>query len=588
MPPPSAISVSRQLALLVAAALAPVLLLLATFTVQLVRDEEALRGQQLQHEAQHLASQVSARIIGVVSKLQVLGRSASLGEGDFGQFYALSREVLAADDSLSNLLLVGTDGQHLVNLRVPYGTPLPPLNRPDLPRRAAAARSPIVSGFEQGAVLGRPLTVVYVPVVQGERVVYVIGAALETGQWDLVLRKNSSRGMHSVLLDEDGRMISATDGRADAPLKLVGSELAKADGSGSLFLAGVPARLQRVSRTADFAKWTVLSYIPPAEARSLVLPYTFWVFAAVALATAVALAVSARVGWRTGTAIRMLVDSVRKVAAGGEPAPIPTRIREIRDAQAALNDAAGVLAARVQEATAATAELRQINESRMDFLAALGHELRSPLGAIRNAVHVAERTRDETRLAWAIRVVGSQSAQMARLVDDLFDTSGVERRKLALSLEEVELGDLVRRVTEDFHEEFQRRQLTLECEVVEVVIMGDRTRLMQVLSNLLHNAAKFTPPGGKVSVALEAAGSHARLRVSDTGSGIAPDVLPGIFRPFIQGPRRSADGGLGLGLALVHGLVQLHGGRIVAESRGEGQGATFTVTMPAAGRAAAS
>lgn len=576
------LSIRRHLALLVAGTLAPVILLLALFTFLLVRNEQATREQQLQQKAQQLASSVDRKFAAVAATLNVLGRSSLAAGDDFAQFYNLGRAVLAADEDLSNLMLASADGEHLVNLGVPYGAPLPALPRPDLPRATAVLGRPLVSDLETGVISGQPLTAIYVPVEQNGQVKYVIGAALELSRWEQILRNMRSPGIHSVLLDANSRVISTSEDDGDEPLRF-----AVGGAPGSPTLTSVPEGLQKASKTSALASWTVLSYVSPDEVHSTVLPYALWVSLAFAVATLSAFLIAMRVGRSTAASIRGLVDSVKTVASGGSPEPIDTRIREIGEAQTALNETAASLAQRIQEASAARAELQQMNESKMDFLAALGHELRSPLGAIRNALQVAQRTADPKRVGWAHRVIDSQSTQMTRLVDDLFDVSRVDRGKVTLCTEDLELSTLVTRVLEDTQEEFLKRKLTLQADVAPVWVKGDEVRLVQVLSNLLHNAMKFTPAGGKVQVRLTADAEFARLSVADTGQGIAADALSTIFHPFQQGRNVSKEGGLGLGLALVLRLVELHGGSVVATSDGPGRGTTFTVTLPKVIRPAA-
>lgn len=576
-------TITKTLALLVLGSLAPVVLLLAAFTFLLARDEDSARQEQLQREAEQVAEDVDKKLAKVIATLNVLGRSAFLTQRDFAQFYGLSRAVLDADDDVSNLMLVSAEGDHLVNLRLPYGAALPPLRRPDLPRTAASERRAVVSDSETGIVTGQSLTGIYVPVEQDGQVKYVIAAAVEVSRWNSILRERPSPGVHRALLNAQGRAISTSYDSADEPSHLQAGDAAYATPGGGMVLRSVPSRLQKFSKTSEPAGWTVLSYVPPAEAHSLVLPYALAVFAAFSVATLSALFIAVRLGRSTGASIRGLVESVKTVAGEGTPQPIHTRILEVAEAQKALDDTAKSLALRVSEANAAKAELQKINDSKMDFLAALGHELRNPLGAIRNALQVAQRTSDPERVKWAHRIIDSQSTQMTKLVGDLFDVSRVDRGKLTLSLEPLELSALVMRVAEDTREEFANRNLLLDVHVEPVQVRGDEVRLVQVLSNLLHNAIKFTPRGGKVLIRLDLEGQLARLRVTDTGEGISADSLATIFQPFLQGRNVSKEGGLGLGLALVQRLVELHDGSVVAESAGTGQGATFTVKLPSLG-----
>jgi CheY-like chemotaxis protein len=182
-------------------------------------------------------------------------------------------------------------------------------------------------------------------------------------------------------------------------------------------------------------------------------------------------------------------------------------------------------------------------------------------------------------------VATRQLAHLTRLVDDLLDVTRIARGKVELRRATVDLAALVRRTAEDYRALMHERRLELAVAVPAgpVTVDGDETRLSQVLGNLLSNAAKFTPAGGGVTVELRAGGGHADLHVRDTGVGIAPDLLPSIFDPFTQAKQTLArsEGGLGLGLALVKGLTELHGGRVAVTSA-PGSGTAFTVQLPTA------
>lgn len=183
-------------------------------------------------------------------------------------------------------------------------------------------------------------------------------------------------------------------------------------------------------------------------------------------------------------------------------------------------------------------------------------------------------------------MIDRQVVHMTRLVDELLDASRVTRGKVVLQTEELDLRDVARDVCEDFEPDLTRAEINLDLDLpaAPVPVLGDRTRLAQTLGNLLHNAAKFTPAGGRVSVRLAADEEMATLTVRDDGCGIAPEVLPTLFQPFSQGPQPldRSRGGLGLGLALVKGLVELHGGTVQASSDGPGRGTELRIDLPVA------
>jgi len=231
-------------------------------------------------------------------------------------------------------------------------------------------------------------------------------------------------------------------------------------------------------------------------------------------------------------------------------------------------------------------QLREEAKRKNEFLAILSHELRNPLAPILNSVYVLERaTRDGDQAKRARAVIDRQVHHMTRLIDDLLDVTRIARGKISLRRERVLMNDLVLRCGEDHRSLIKRAGLELEVCLPEqpVPIHGDPTRLSQVLGNLLQNAAKFTPAGGSVSVSLsERKPDGVFVVVRDTGYGIAAETLQHLFEPFVQGDKTldRSSGGLGLGLALARGIVELHGGAITAFSEGPGKGSEFCVRLP--------
>lgn len=240
--------------------------------------------------------------------------------------------------------------------------------------------------------------------------------------------------------------------------------------------------------------------------------------------------------------------------------------------------------------------LRDADRRKDDFLAMLAHELRNPLAPILNALQIMRLSQpDDPALDEARAVIDRQVRVLARIVDDLLDVFRITHGKMALRKEPLDLGAVVRQTAEDHRGplESARLELALEIPNEPVWIAGDRTRLAQVLNNLLQNAAKFSNPGGQVTVRVRAdhaspanakgaKGRWAGVELRDTGIGMTADVLSHIFETYAQA-ESSLDrrrGGLGLGLALVKGLVELHGGAVWASSAGPGQGSAFNVALP--------
>ncbi len=271
-----------------------------------------------------------------------------------------------------------------------------------------------------------------------------------------------------------------------------------------------------------------------------------------------------------------------------------TRVQQ--DAGAAQNRESNSQAAQLLEANsqlvlatlwaqAAEDALREAARHKDEFIAMVGHELRNPWAPILNAAEVLNRIAgDDKRLAWVHDVLVRQVGHIARLVDDLLDISRITGGTMQLALEPVDVCASMRWALEAAEPFIKQRSHRLECRFPHhpVWVKGDAIRLVQVFQNLLTNAAKYTDDHGNISIGLEVAGQMAVIRVCDSGLGISPGILPRIFELFVQ-DQRSIDrsqGGLGIGLALVRHLVNLHGGAVEAHSEGVGKGSEFVVRLP--------
>lgn len=224
---------------------------------------------------------------------------------------------------------------------------------------------------------------------------------------------------------------------------------------------------------------------------------------------------------------------------------------------------------------------------RNELLARLAHELRNPLGPIRHAVKIL-RARPPTadELDWATNIIDRQTEHLTRLVEDLLDVSRLSRGTIELRRERVEVAAILRGAVEASSAlvDRSRHQLKVTYPAGPLFVEGDLARLTQVVTNLLNNAAKYTDPGGQIWLSADREGESAVIRVQDTGIGIPSELLPRIFDMFTQAGTslERAQGGLGIGLALVERLVKLHRGSVSAESAGVGEGSRFTIRLPVA------
>jgi signal transduction histidine kinase len=365
--------------------------------------------------------------------------------------------------------------------------------------------------------------------------------------------------------------LTRTQGREEILLQRVaerGAQLLAADAAGVVLLDG--GRL--VLRGGTGAAAVLLGDQGPAEIRAC-LAAAVKASEAVVVPDAVRgrtlVGLPLRAGWRVVGVLAIARPAA--LAFSGDDVEIATRF--------AAHAAAALDNARLYR------EVREADRRKDDFLARLGHELRNPLAPIVNALHLLERVGEHGPQGPHLRAIMSRQIRLlAGLVDDLLDVSRIRLGKLTLQVQPIDLREVARRSFEalQLSRHAEGHDIALDVGPEPVVVMGDAARLEQVVGNLLHNAVKYTPRGAAIRLTVESAAGEAVLRVRDRGIGIAPDMLPHVFQLFTQADRslHRAQGGLGLGLALVRALVERHGGTVTGESAGLGHGSQFTVRLP--------
>ena len=230
-----------------------------------------------------------------------------------------------------------------------------------------------------------------------------------------------------------------------------------------------------------------------------------------------------------------------------------------------------------------TAELEKANAVKDEFLGMVSHDLRTPLNSILGWLEIAERGGIATEsTAKALSVIKRNAVMQSELIKNLLDVTAMVDGKLKLDLRAVNVSNLIDAGSQRFYPSIAAKRIKLEREVEDGIpaILADQDRLSQVIDNLLSNAIKFTPPDGLIRIGLEKIGSHVRLTVADTGTGIESELLPHVFDRFRQGRSRRDRHSVGLGLSIVKQVIEAHGGRVEAKSKGRGKGATFVVTLP--------
>ncbi len=293
----------------------------------------------------------------------------------------------------------------------------------------------------------------------------------------------------------------------------------------------------------------------------------------------------------SGWVLPSLFDALVRVVETGTSEEIEISI--VRDARrywfqnsiAKTEDGVVVWFADITERKRVESELRELDHRKDEFLAVLAHELRNPLAPIRQAAAIASSPRrTESQLRWSQGVIERQVRHMARLLDDLLDVSRITRGTLELRRERLDIRTIVEAAVETSQPLLEAKQHKLNIVLAEALppLEGDGLRLAQVLSNLLSNAAKYTDAGGRIDLTVQVEAANLVFRVTDNGIGIEAEALPRMFQMFsqLQPALERSEGGLGIGLALVKGLVGLHGGTVQVSSNGAGCGSEFTVRLP--------
>jgi signal transduction histidine kinase/CheY-like chemotaxis protein len=459
----------------------------------------------------------------------------------------------------------------------------------------------VVTDLSVGAATGKLLTMIYVPAKASAG--HVVAQSFAVDHWKrTALQPQGGTDLTVGVIDRTGRFI-ARNKKTDAMLgksarpELVAAAAAADEGLiRHKTLEGVES--YDAFTHSKLTGWTVAVAAPVDVIEAAANQAVMWLAAGVAIAMAVALAASLWFGRKFAQAIDEAMADAGALGHGEVPKVRTTSLREVNALNGSLVQAGRILAAEKASREALETERARLltneisakeqaqaeNAAKDRFLAMLGHELRNPLAAINGAAEILLRSGphapDFERYMGMIR---RQNLHLTRIVNDLLDVSRMLSGKISLESGPLDLTECVKTCVDALSTTGVAgpSQITLQAEPVWTV--GDATRMEQIVNNLLNNAIKFSPAGSPVDVKVYRHGEHAVLEVVDRGFGIDADLMSRIFEPFVQGPhlRGQVHSGLGIGLALVKQLVQLHGGDIVVHSQGHGHGSRFTVSLPA-------
>ncbi|HEX6363851.1 MAG TPA: ATP-binding protein, partial [Albitalea sp.] len=575
----------------------PLLLFTAGLVVWHSETEKRLLQQQAARMADTAMQAVDRELAGMIRSLQVLAASPALATGALEAFHAQASSAVGIAGS-SGIVLYDRTGRRLVSTAVPYGKPVPP--RADMSPIAAPfeTRRPHVSRLQVSETTQQPMVGVVVPVRVGSDVPYVLAAGLASQRLTAVLGGSGlPRDWIGTLLDAEGTIVARTRdpersiGRKGRPENR--ARIDASDGTSGMFEGRSQegdAVLLAFAKSDTSGLATVIG-VPSATLRhdlrsSLGL---------VAATGGAVLLLALLMAWRAAKTIYWPTEQLEAAARSleeGEAVHVPaTGIEQFDHLGRAMADAGHRIQQREASLSSSIAELRQAHATlreeqakKDEFIATLAHELRNPLAPIRTGFHLLRKAPTGPVAERTLALMDRQLTHMVRLIDDLLDVSRIARGKIALQKEDVVLQVLVAQVAEGCEPLFATGGQRFELDMPEAPIWVhvDATRLSQVVTNLLNNAAKFTLAGGSVRLAVQREDAQAVIRVADTGIGIPPERLGEVFGMFtqIRDGQLAAQPGLGIGLSIAKMLVEMHGGTIEAHSAGRGAGATFAVRLP--------
>jgi signal transduction histidine kinase len=529
-----------------------------------------------------------------------LAASESLDQGDRAGFYREATRLIETQTTWLTIILLSSQGQPLVNSNYPLGTPLPSVNETTSLARLVETLQPTVGDLVRGNFEEDFVFPVRVPVIHEGDLRYILTATITPEA--LATMVNNQIPVEGewtrAIVDGLGIVVARTRN----PERFVGQR-------------GTPSFLQQISdRTegvyqdmtldgkrvyvafsrVDHTDWTAAVTVPVEVIQSPVRRAMGLV-----IGSGVALLWVSGVGAfllsrQISRSITSTASAAKALAQGKSPHPpvSPLAIREVVVLGQSLELAAALLSQREREreenlkrAEAARAEAETANRMKDEFLAVLSHELRTPLNPILGWSGLLRAGKlDAAKTAVALEAIERNAKLQTQLIEDLLDVTRIMQGKVNFIMTPVNLEPVLEDAVETVRLAAEAKLIQLETIVEPNLgpVLGDATRLQQVIWNLLSNAVKFTAEGGRVTIQLSRLEDQAHIQVSDTGKGIHPDFLPHVFEYFRQedGTTTRKFGGLGLGLAIVRHLVELHGGTAQVDSPGEGQGATFTVRLP--------
>lgn len=591
----------NYLALMVACILVPALVAAAWGLSLLLHKEREARLSMVEAKASAIALDIDQEVANIEGALGVVANSSYMQKGGFASLYQLMKKANTRPDT--DTVLYSQQGMVLFHTALPYGTRFPGIVYDWVPS-VIAQQKVTVSNLRLGKVSNAPVVSVNMPVITESGNKFVLSQVIVPRHFNMLLSEQVVPDSWVVgIVGSDGTTIARNKNASELTGKPVASALLKA------IQEQYSGRVKNISRDnisvysiftrTERTNWTVAIGVPEVDIEAPARRAVWYGLLAVVLVFGVAALAVFLLARRLNNAFSDAVEAANQVGNGTIPEIKPVAVREAYALQVALHDAGTQLAVESRTRKEFEQERETLlhkeqearrlaedqNSAKDEFLAMLAHELRNPLAPISAAAQLLKLAgpRDKT-VQRSSDIIERQVDHLTELVDDLLDVSRVTRGLVELEKGKVDIKSVLSDAVEQVRPLIESRHhlLNIRMDSGHAVVVGDRTRLIQVVVNLLNNAAKYTPQSGEILLAIDVMPEWVRISVKDNGMGIEPSLLPHVFELFRQGKRTPdrSQGGLGLGLALVKSIMSLHGGKVEAHSDGLGKGSTFALVLP--------
>jgi signal transduction histidine kinase/ActR/RegA family two-component response regulator len=533
-----------------------------------------------------LLTAVDAELMGHALRLHVLAGSQNLHAGDLAGFRQEAARILPEQEHWRNILLTTPDGDPLISETTPSELPQFDPTVPAAPEGEVVIATPRLAGVLRVGNLetygDERLFSVRQPVRIGTRDAVLTALIRPSSILGLLTPQGLPANWVGVVLDANQTIVARTLDHAGMLGRPAAESLRHAlDGASEGWFQGTTIENLDVytpfNRSAS-SGWTVALGIPAEYVENTLFTSMLVLVLGLLGAIFIAMISAGLYSKHIVAPIVSLASAAKALGTGDEVRPLQqSRFREVRAVSQALITSGEAIREREEK-------LRAADQAKNEFLAMLGHELRNPLASLAAAAQaLGIKLLDAAAARESAGVISRQVDRMTRLVDDLLNVGRVVAGKVTLHLQPLDLGSATAQVIDNLRRASVFDGLVVETNVSPVWISGDEMRIEQVLSNLLENAGKYTPPDGRVDIRVFEEDGNAVFEVTDTGVGLAPDILPRVFDLFSQGERTMDRkvSGLGIGLTLAKQLTEMHDGTISAESGGTDRGARFTLTFPA-------